>query len=241
MKIYSLLHRGDYHPTCCEDFLLTETVEDQFFVAAVMDGCSNGKESHFASTLMAKIIRKACKIAPHTAKLSLQNTAAQTLGKWILRQLFIDLNNVRETLFLERTELLATLILLVYQHKSQEAFIISLGDGVIAIDGEIQSIDQQNMPDYISYHLSKDFEEWYARQKHVYQVTAPKSISISTDGIESFMTKTHEYAPVDVPRYLLHDLTFAEHKNMLGKKTQVLYAEHNISPKDDLGIVRLNF
>lgn len=241
MDIYSLLHKGDYHPNFCEDFLLIEELDNQFVIAAVMDGCSNGKESYFAATLMGKVLRKACKTACAEQEFRLNEVSATALGKWLLAQLFNDLKVTREELFLDRTELLATLILLVYQKQTKEAFIISVGDGLIAIDGNIKSIDQQNMPDYMSYHLNKAFEDWFAKQQHVFQVKQPKSISISTDGVESFMTKKHHPAAIDVPEYLLNDLTYAQHKNMLGKKVQVLYAEHNVTPKDDLGIVRIIF
>lgn len=241
MDIYSLLQRGEYHPICCEDFILTEEIEDELFIAAVMDGCSNGTESHFASTLFGKLLRKICKIIPHIHQASALQLPADALGKWILQQLFNELNATREQLFLNQMELLSTLILLVYKKSTQEAFVIALGDGVIAIDGQIHAIDQQNMPDYLSYHLAKDFDEWFKKQKHIFKTTAPKQLSISTDGIESFMTHKHESPPIDVPNYLLNDLTFAELKNMLAKKTQVLYAQHGISPKDDLGIIRVIF
>lgn len=240
MDIFTLLHRGDYHPVYCEDSLFTEDIEAGFFFAAVMDGCSNGKESHFASALMGKLLHKIIKGFPHTISITPQSSAA-VVSRIILKQLFEELKNAKSQLSLECSELLSTLILLVYNKEQKEAFIISLGDGMIAIDGRLHVIDQQNMPDYISYHLAKNFKEWFKGQKHTFHVTNPYAIAISTDGIESFMTKNHELAPVDVPNYFLNDVMFAQHKNMLGKKIQVLYAEHGISPKDDLGIVRLIF
>ena len=241
MEIYSLLHRGDYHPISCEDFIITEEIENELIIAAVMDGCSNGKESHFAAALFGKLLRKICKIIPHIQDTDVLNLPTPDVVKWILKELFKEMNQAREQLFLNQMELLSTLILLVYKQSSDEAFIIALGDGVVAIDGEIYSIDQQNMPDYLSYHLSKNFEDWFGKQKQVFKISSPKHLSISTDGVESFMTPHHELAPLNVPDYLLNDLTFAQLKNMLAKKVQVLYAQHGISPKDDLGIIRMVF
>jgi len=240
MKVFKLLQRGTYHPTNCEDFILTTSIYDDFNISAVMDGCSNGKDSHFASALMGKLIAKVAHHLPHLVDIAKFNSA-QALGKQFLKQLFEELKMAREQLFLNWSEMLSTLILAVYDCHLQDAFIISLGDGIIGINGEIHSIDQQNMPDYMSYHLSKDFEEWFASQKHIFHVKQPAELSISTDGIESFMTKNFEYAAVNVHDYLLNDRTFSQHKNMLGKKVQILYAEYGIAPQDDLGIIRMIF
>lgn len=239
MEIFTLLQRGDYHPIYCEDALFVDD-QEHFFFGAVMDGCSNGKDSHFASALMGKLLRKITTNLPYSAKISL-NHKAKEVGKVIIRQLFQELKSCRIQLFLEMSELLSTLILLVYHKEKKEAYIISLGDGIVSVDHQLHEIDQQNMPDYICYHLSKDFEEWFAQQKHVFHITQPQALAISTDGIESFMTKNHDAAPVDVPNYFLTDVMYKQYKNMLGKKLQVLAAEHHVSPKDDVSMIRLIF
>ena len=58
MKIYQVLQIGDHHVNYCEDYTLVVEIGNNHFLAAVMDGCSMGKESYFAATLVGKILRK---------------------------------------------------------------------------------------------------------------------------------------------------------------------------------------
>jgi len=61
MKIYSTLNIGEFHTNYCEDFLIdTQIATDQKLVA-VLDGCTMGTESVFASILFGKILRKIAK------------------------------------------------------------------------------------------------------------------------------------------------------------------------------------
>jgi hypothetical protein len=61
MKIYPLLRKGEMHPVFCEDFLVNLDIDHYFYMGAVLDGCSPATDSHFASTLLGKILKK---IAP---------------------------------------------------------------------------------------------------------------------------------------------------------------------------------
>ena len=55
---YEISKIGEFHTNHNEDSSsITEIGEDKIMIA-VMDGCSMGKESHFASTLIAKLLRK---------------------------------------------------------------------------------------------------------------------------------------------------------------------------------------
>jgi len=60
MKIYSFLQIGDYHQNHCEDFFLSYSISDEKHLLAVMDGCSSGTNSFFASALFGKILKKCC-------------------------------------------------------------------------------------------------------------------------------------------------------------------------------------
>ena len=64
-RIYDSRHTistiGQFHTNHNEDFLVTENINDDRILIAVMDGCSMGKESHFASTLIGKLLRKISK------------------------------------------------------------------------------------------------------------------------------------------------------------------------------------
>lgn len=65
MKIYSALKIGEFHPVFCEDFNVVEKLSENWMLIAVMDGCSSGKDSHFASALFGEIIKKIAKNIPY--------------------------------------------------------------------------------------------------------------------------------------------------------------------------------
>jgi hypothetical protein len=58
MKIHSFIKKGTAHPNFYEDFLLTFEITSKYSLFAVMEGCSSGKESHFASAFFGKIFKK---------------------------------------------------------------------------------------------------------------------------------------------------------------------------------------
>jgi len=61
MKIYSTLTIGEFHTNYCEDFLVIEQITNSEKLIAVLDGCTMGTESVFASMLYGKILRKIAK------------------------------------------------------------------------------------------------------------------------------------------------------------------------------------
>ena len=58
MQKYELTQIGSFHTNHNEDSLITHKIGNHKLLIAVMDGCSMGIESHFASTLIAKILKK---------------------------------------------------------------------------------------------------------------------------------------------------------------------------------------
>jgi len=67
MKIFELSQIGEFHTNHNEDSYTITEIEAHQFLIAVMDGCSMGKESHFASTLIAKLLRKIGKVISYKA------------------------------------------------------------------------------------------------------------------------------------------------------------------------------
>lgn len=61
MKIYKTLHIGEFHTNHCEDFLIEEQIGTNEKLLAVLDGCTMGTESVFASILFGKILRNIAK------------------------------------------------------------------------------------------------------------------------------------------------------------------------------------
>ena len=161
MKIYSIICAGKDHPVTGEDFQYQHHLAKNWFIGAVMDGCSSGKESHFASTLYSKSLHKACRMLPNMKEImddfDLEIMGKEAIMEFILGQLFEDIKKVKRTLFLDIEELLSTLILMVYDKNNQEALVNISGDGLVACNGKAEEIDQNNMPDYMGYHLDMKF------------------------------------------------------------------------------------
>lgn len=237
MKIYTTLQRGRYHPINCEDYLFYDNINPHTFVAAVMDGSTMGRDSHLISTLTGKLLRKIVKAKSYADLRSLVNISAEEHLGDIARQLFTELNIMRNQIQLERYELMTTLILLVYDQKVDKAVLLIVGDGAICINGNISIFDQDNKPDYIGYHLAEHFDSWYQRQ---YRLTFQniRDISISTDGVASFTPLKPVVAELDPIRFLLVDQEKAETDEMLNMKCKALEHQFGMRATDDVAIVR---
>lgn len=243
MKSYTLIRKGEFHPVYCEDFLVSENLGNQYQIGAVMDGCSSGKESHFASALLGKMLRKALReLEFGKENIFKQAPEANQLSKIIFEKVFKLLKQIRQDLYLEQDETLSTLNLMVYDIKRKVAFAHLTGDGFVAIDGKITEIDQDNKPDYLGYHLSLKFEDWYATQKNFFEVKNPKDIGIASDGLDTFRTsRTDTPEGFDIAHFLLVEDTFAKMENMLTRKFNILHKKYGFLPGDDLSIVRWRF
>ncbi|MGV2481621.1 UNVERIFIED_CONTAM: stage II sporulation protein E (SpoIIE), partial [Salmonella enterica subsp. enterica serovar Weltevreden] len=79
--------------------------------------------------------------------------------------LFGELKQLKHQLMLEPEELLTTLIMLLYDQKSNRGIVLTIGDGMVSINGQLTEYDQENKPDYIGFHLSEDFDSWYDAQE----------------------------------------------------------------------------
>lgn len=58
MKKYELSKIGEFHTNHNEDSSTITEIGEDIILIAVLDGCTMGKESHFASTLLVKLLRK---------------------------------------------------------------------------------------------------------------------------------------------------------------------------------------
>lgn len=238
MKIYTHLQKGEAHPVFCEDFLMVERdLSERFLIASVMDGCSGGKETHFASAFIAKSFRKTLRDLEMDN--SFENETANSVAKKLIQSLAENMLTIRESLQLSVNELVSTVILLVYDSKKDFAYLISIGDGTIVIDNEIHCIEQQNMPDYLAYHLKEGFNLFYEKLFN-FKIQSPKNLAISTDGIDSFFDKQLQACPIDIAKeFLVNELN--GNKNVLACKIQQVYEQHNQTAQDDLAIVRVVF
>lgn len=238
MKVYTTIQRGYQHKHFCEDFFLA-TANENWFFGVVSDGCSSGLDSHFASALTCKLLKKQIR----ALKLSPTQTARE-VALMLLHNFMADLHQTAKTLDLEILELLATLLLVVHDADKNVSFIVALGDGAIAIDDQIYEIDQDNTPNYPAFYLaeSKESLDIYFL-KHYFEATNAKQIAIATDGVFSFNNEriNAETDKSANAHYLLVDDSLQNINNMLNRKINILQLKQNLSPADDIAIVRLIF
>ncbi len=243
MQIYQITKIGEYHFDFCEDYAFFERFSDNKLLCAVMDGCTMGKESYFASTLLGKIIKKIIKERDYKAFLGeiTKDISLKQEIKEILFEVFASLQNIKNSLLLEKNELLTTLVMFLADTNTKTGIIIAVGDATIAINGKITRFEQDNQPDYLIYHLGENIEEWFLRQKQIIEIENCQDVSISTDGIDSFqkMDLTENLEQLDIPAYLLNDKTFLEKKEMLNIKVKSLENNYLLKATDDLGIIRV--
>ncbi|NML40296.1 protein phosphatase 2C domain-containing protein [Chitinophaga sp. G-6-1-13] len=241
MKIYTTLQIGDFHLNHCEDYFLIENPGTNRTLMAVMDGCTMARDSYFASTLVARLLRKIC-ITQGYQELHQPNLPAPSLEaqlKLVLSELMHSLKQMQGQLLLEQKDLLTTLILFLADKKQNNGLILAIGDGVVSVNGTVTVFDQDNKPDYLGFHLHENFDSWYDSLDQKIFVEHLRDVSIATDGITLFQpfhaTANTETDPVD---FLLHDLHFNEHEDMLDHKLKALEHQYGLRPSDDIAVIR---
>lgn len=243
MKIYTTLQIGEFHTNYCEDFLIKEELASNEILIAVLDGCTMGTESVFASILYGKILRKIAKNMFYEEFVSKQNqeTDLQSKLKTILQELIDDTKEIKNKLGLEISELFSTLILGIIDTKNYKAEIITIGDGLICVDGKLTEYEQNNTPDYLGYHLTENFEEFYKKQHQKLSISNFEDLSISTDGIFTFKNlenQNHQKSESEIIDYLLVDNQESEFDNFLDRKVRNLKKINHLVT-DDLAIIRI--
>lgn len=245
MQIYQCSQIGNFHINHNEDALSINEIGNNKIILAVMDGCSAGKESHFASTLIAKILKAVTKQLSYRAFVEKREVSIEAYLKIILDLLFEDLIVIKNQLLLEKEELLSTLIIAVIDKHLKTGIVLTIGDGLLCINGELIEYNQENQPDYIGYHLQEEFENWFNDQHQKVFINNIKDLSICTDGIFTFSKfDTKDYSKTDeeaLIHFLLKDLKWQEQENMLNKKIIEIENEYGLKPNDDLSIIRIIF
>ncbi|MGY3793985.1 protein phosphatase 2C domain-containing protein [Aquimarina sp. 433] len=242
MKIYSTLNIGDFHTNYCEDFLIVENISTNRFIIAVMDGCTMGKESVFASMLIGKILRNIAKEEFYKDFLNNNTKELQLCLQEILKKLFLQLKTIKNNLGLETEELLSTLIIGVIDQHTSNAEFLSVGDGLIHYDDISVEYEQNDKPDYLGYHLGEDFNTWYQSQEQRLSITDFRDLSISTDGIYSFKNfknPNQQKKEEEIIAFLSRDKQGKNYDNFLEKKIRDLELEYNQILTDDIAIIRI--
>ena len=210
-------------------------------MVAVLDGCTMGTESVFAALLITKILRKeARKWYYHDFQKPVSLTLSQLLEK-VVEAVFNDLKSIRNLLSLDKAELLSTLLLGLVDEDQYCAEFIIIGDGMLKIDGRLYEFEQENTPDYLAYHLGKDFQIWNATHDQRISVSSFQDLAITTDGIHTFSTidkATDQRAISSILDFLLTDVSNMEQIHMLERKIRFIANEWKHEPTDDLAIIR---
>lgn len=210
---------------------------------AVMDGCSMGKESHFASTLITKILRKISTEISYKIFLSKRDKSTDEYLLEILGRLFQELKFLKNHLLLEVEEILSTLILGILNKKEKQAELITIGDGLICCNGELYEYEQDDKPDYLGYHLAEDFNTWWQKQEQQLSLKQVEDLSISTDGIFTFKKfDNRAYESIqeeEIAAYFLIDRRWEGQANMFSKKLSEIERIFGLRPSDDLTILRI--
>lgn len=208
-----------------------------------MDGCSSGIDSYFAATLFGKILSKIFTTLQYPQAIGFDTDIATTskIIEFVCHLFYKDLVQAKCNLFLERNELLSTLIIAVYKPVSKELSIMAAGDGVYTVNGDTTVIDEDNKPNYIAYHFDKEFETWFNEQTTLRHYSEVSSFAISTDGVESFAKEAlnEKTEGFDAINYLLVDDSMADSPAMLHKKCLLLESNYQLISRDDVAIIRV--
>lgn len=244
-RVFSYSGIGTFHVDHNEDALWYGQLNDRQYAMAVMDGCSMGEDSHFASCLISKLLRK---IAKEMAFLSFHEKTQKSLDesmRSILQQFFNELRSLKNTLGLEVNELLSTLVFAVVDVKERSARVRIMGDGMVVCNGEFYEYDQNDKPDYPAYHLGKDFNEWLGFHSQELRLEDVSYLCLSTDGIFTFSKATPQGEMGLVEKEVLGLLTAKEedlhNSRILKKKVLSLKNDHNMVHTDDLTLVKIQF
>ncbi|MFH7012799.1 protein phosphatase 2C domain-containing protein [Flavobacterium sp. FlaQc-52] len=242
MNIYSTIRIGDYHQNNCEDHLYINEYGKNMILCAVMDGCTTALESHFASTLVGKILKKICIEKGYKDFVDPESLddIDESL-KSILKNLLVELKNIKNALMLDTKELLTTMLIMLINKKSEEGVILAIGDGFAIVNGKKYEFDQDNKPDYLGFHLSEDFEKLYDSLEQKIKFNKVHDISIATDGIFTFekLKPAKSEEVIDTIDFLTIENTDQGKGEMLHLKLKKLEHNYGLVPTDDLSIIRI--
>lgn len=243
MKIFELSHIGEFHINHNEDFLVSEEVGEAKRMIAVMDGCSSGTDSHFASALIGKVLRKLAKQEAYREYAQkIQKDIAEVL-EYLAIELFDELVKLNRQLDLRSDEILSTLILALIDSDKSRAEVLVVGDGMVHFNGENFEYENDNKPDYVGYHLKMDKLKWFDSQTQKLSFVNLKELVIATDGIHTFKNidgKEYKTLSQDEIMYMFFEsMENVENENKLKKTLINIKKQYGLVPTDDLTMIRV--
>lgn len=251
MILHKVLRRGSDHADFCEDFFaIGET--PNFLYSAIFDGCSGGKESHFASTLFAKSFNDVIQNLYDMLDAQSVNDVEKH-SKFLLYMISRKVSEVKKVLHLDVLELLSTVILCTINKNTKECLVVAFGDGFFYVDGTevmikntrfVNKENGDNMPDYLIYDIEGieaygDFDMWFNSKSEVHKFENVNNVSIASDGIgtfKKFKETDNNVNPID---FLVKDEGLIDTVNMLERKYNILRNQYCLVNTDDLSLIRI--
>lgn len=230
-------HIGTHHIQHNEDQILKIEITSNQSLMAVMDGCSMGDESHFASSLIKKSLQTIAKHFSYRSFIELQSISNKDLIEHVLHALHKKLNEIKNLLILDTNDLLSTLLLVIIDHKTRRAEAVCIGDGLIQYDNNIIEWNQDNKPDYLAYHLTRNSDDWLQSIHQRVTIDNFQKLSICTDGIFTFRNEAYQLCDEQemIAQLLTTKLSFDPANNL--HKTLLKLRRSNINHTDDLSII----
>jgi len=243
LRFYELSHIGEFHVNHNEDYLVSAETGKTRRLIAVMDGCSSGTDSHFASTLIGKLLRKISKQEAYREYAKKETKELKDQLEFISLQLFEELSNLNRQLDLKSDEILSTLILAIIDTDQKAAEILIVGDGLIHLNGKNIEYENDNKPDYIGYHLNMDKHLWYQTRSEKLSVEQFEDLTISTDGIHTFKNfdgkNYQKLSQEEIMNKFFVDITELDNPNKLKKSLIEIEKSNGLKPSDDLTMIRV--
>ena len=234
MKISTLKKKGIYHLNHNEDELFVVTNIQGKCLLAVMDGCGTAMESHWASGLVKKILRKEVE----TLKKENERLSSEELGRLLFQGVFEGVKKIRDLLKLDEIELFTTLLMAIVDPVDRSFVLWNSGDGFYSVDGEHFEIDCNNTPDFFTYHLEESFDSFFSG--HVTQVSGKidRRFLLATDGIDKFNDLDQSYCLKQIRNEgILKVMEFPIEPDSLSRRYERLRKEKALYPFDDLAII----
>ena len=239
MKIISQLgvRRGEDHETFCEDFAV-EFENEKYHYGAILDGCSSGVDSHFASSLFGKIFNQLFRDTVGEGKQLFETPIKE--ATFIMIEFYQKLKNIKESLGLSLSELHSTIIFSVYDKELQELFVYNFGDGVIAVGGNVIELentayDNPNAPHYfVNDTLGKNLNErefslWLHMHYGQRSFQDVSNFMIASDGLTTFKLRSGMSPEKEkVFEFFLNNNWLAGKIDKKGKKVPVISRKINI-------------
>lgn len=204
-NIDTLITMGKAHKLHTEDdYFVSEG--DDYILAAVFDGCSSGVDSHYASTTHKYKLKSITNDLIYLLRENNNRYHPYKGTDEVLKEIAFELCcHIYNMDYEVDKEMLSTAVLLLINKKTKEYSILFCGDGCCCVDDDFHSIHDTNGNAvwYLSTVNPKDFLNYYNSycRKFNGNIEDGMVLSISTDGIESFMTSYGSYdtsLPIDV-------------------------------------------